>query len=107
MSIGERTYGINNKDKDEVKKMIENIEFDFYFYDVFNKSSILSSSGRSICLRNVSKFLKKIISVESFDEEYKERARKLLEIGEELTEKSNNIEESQKQVKLEKTDSYI
>ena len=30
-----------------------------------------------------------------------------LELLEELTEKSNNIEESQKQVKLEKTDSYI
>ena len=103
MSLREAKLRIKEQEREELRTLIERMED---IYNELNKSSTFSFASRRY-LKNSTNFLEKIISIESFDEEYKERARKLLEIGKDLTEKSNNMEKSQKQEKLEKTDRYI
>ncbi len=99
MSIG---YRIEKRDKYEIKKLIDNLESDYNSYGFNEFSSI-----RDRFLRHATEFLEKIVSIESFDEEYKKRSRELLEIKKDLTKRGNNIKKSQKQEKLEKTDSFI
>ena len=104
MSIGEKHRRIKNEDRDELTTLIERIEAN---RDKINNFPDLLSKHKKDYVNDTVKFLKKVSTIESFDEIFKEKSAKLIEIGQDIENRISGLKTEIMDIKLEPTTNFI